>query len=187
MTQREILEKFKNDAEKQNHLIKEKFFTAQNEILNFKPYPEKWSAAQCVDHLITTNNLYYNKLNGLSSKDNLPLSITDAPIKSTFFGRLLIKSVNPDNIKKYKTFGVLNPSNSNFDRIIFEKFILLQNDFVKLIDKLSNFNLFKIKISSPASNLVSLNSAEVFWLINYHNERHLNQASKTMELYKTIN
>jgi uncharacterized damage-inducible protein DinB len=45
-----------------------------HEKLNWKPAPERWSVAQCLDHLITINRLYFalfTEMRGAAAADGM--------------------------------------------------------------------------------------------------------------------
>ena len=85
------------------------------EQLNWKPGEKRWSVAQCLDHLITTHQLYFPLFEKLSADEARPSFWEKASPLSGFFGRFLIRSLDPKNTKKMKTTAKAFPSSSAID------------------------------------------------------------------------
>lgn len=183
MTDQQLLTRFNNDSAKLSIYISRKFASLTTEQINFHPLPGKWSVGECFEHLIVSHRLYYDKLSDAIEKSKLKKRKSDdLQIKNSYIGKKIIESVKPDSNKRIKTFRVFMPSSENYTDDVFERFILLQNKFVKLIEKLKDTNLGKIKLSSPVSRFIRLNAADVFMIIIYHNNRHIMQAEKIVDL-----
>ena len=152
------------------------FFDIQ---LNWKPHPESWSVAECLSHLVNSNNLYLNKfqsiLNLHPSGDE-----KDFPYKQSFLGKLIAKGVDPSNLKKAKTFKVFFPASSNIQKNIIDEFVKSSEKLIELVGKMQHLDLKKIKLSSPVNILIRLNLGDPLIIIPKHDERHLNQAKRVM-------
>lgn len=148
--------------------------------VNWKPSDDVWSIAECVDHLIVTNQLYFNEFEKQFSQKQLTTDCSKTLVKHKFTGKLLIKSVDPDNLKKVKTFGVFKPSQSNYSTDLFEKFVDLQKCFINLLRAFNNLDLNKYIMSSPASKFIKENFCDVLEIIRLHDRRHINQAQRLL-------
>ena len=73
------------------------------EQLNWKPSHDSWSVGQCFDHLITIQTLYFPQLMQLTNGQEKPSAWQRYSPFSSLFGRILIKSLQPDNPRKTKT------------------------------------------------------------------------------------
>lgn len=182
MTELQLLSKFKNDAAKLSLYISRKFASLTPEQINFRPIADKWSVGECFEHLIISHRLYYDKLSAIIEKNNLKGRKEDKEVFHTFFGKKIISAVKPDSSKKIKTFKVFKPLSSELNDEVFERFILLQNKFVKLCDLLQNTYLSKTKLSSPVSKIIRLNTADILLIIIHHNNRHIHQAAQIVDL-----
>src|SRR4051812_5078752 len=70
--------------------------------LNWKPDDKSWSVAQCLDHLIATHNQYLPLFKRMAAGEAKPTFWEKTSPLSGFFGRYLIKSLDPANLKKIK-------------------------------------------------------------------------------------
>jgi hypothetical protein len=182
MTELQVLTKFKNDAAKLSLYISRKFASLTPEQINFRPIADKWSVGECFEHLIISHRLYYDKLSAIIEKNNLKVRKEDKEVFNSFFGKKIISAVKPDSNKKIKTSKIFKPLSSELNDEVFERFILLQNKFVRLCYRLQDADLSKIKLSSPVSKIIRLNAADVLIIIIHHNNRHIHQAAQIVDL-----
>ena len=80
------------------------------EQLNWKPAEKSWSVAQCFDHVITTHSLYFPEFARLARSDAKSNLWEKVSPLSGFFGRFLIKGLDPENEKPMKTTSKAEPS-----------------------------------------------------------------------------
>jgi hypothetical protein len=80
------------------------------EELNRKPPEGGWSVAQCVDHLITINTLYFPLLDSMRAGPPPPTVWERFSPLSGIFGRSLIRTLSPDHKRKMKTSRKAEPS-----------------------------------------------------------------------------
>lgn len=153
-----------------------KFTSYSDEQLNWKPAYDSWSITECVSHLLVTNKLYFDEFGEQFSKKQIKTDCTKTVVKHKLISKFIIKSVDPANRKKVKTFPVFMPSSSRQDKTILQKFIHLQNDFINLVSSAENVNLNKYVMSSPASKIIKENFCDVLEIVRLHDRRHMNQA-----------
>jgi hypothetical protein len=145
--------------------------------LNWKFHPDSWSVGECFSHLINANNLYLNKFQSIL---NLHQSENEEDFVYTqsFFGRRIAIGVDPDNVKKSKTFKVFFPATSNMKKDIIEDYIKSSEKLITLAEKMLHLDLKKLKLSSPVNFLIRLNLGDPLIIIPKHDERLLNQAER---------
>ena len=150
--------------------------------LNWKANEKSWSVAQCLDHLITTHGLYFPLFEKLT---NGGVSSTfwekHSPL-SGFFGRFLIKGLDPKNQKKMKAPGKASPSLSDLDGEIVSRFCEHQDQMIDHLRKLpANIDPARTIITSPLLGLVTYSLDDTFTIIDVHCKRHLGQAMRVKE------
>lgn len=151
--------------------------------LNWKPAPKSWSVAQCFDHLITTHSLYLPVLRRLHSGP-VPSSLWErtSPF-SGFFGRFLIKSMRPDNPRKMRTAPKVEPSTSEIDVRVIERYSAHQDDLIKAVQGLpANIDLASTIVTSPLLGVVTYSLDDCLTMLEVHGQRHLGQAMRVMEM-----
>ncbi len=152
------------------------FGSLDHESLNRKINPETWSIAQNIDHLIVINNTYYPIIEAVKSGTyTLPWHGRIAMI-SNFFGRILLKSVQPDRRKKMKTLPMWEPSKSEIPPGILHRFREEQDRLKKTIQGCSALLDQDTLICSPANRVIVYKLEKAFDIIVTHEKRHLAQA-----------
>ena len=153
------------------------------EQLNWKPAEKGWSVAQCFDHLITTHSLYFPLFERLAEgKTAMSFWGKYSPF-SGFFGRFLIKGLSPDNRKKMKTTAKAQPSASEIDGGIIERFDEHQNQMIEHLRKLPNDIVpARLTITSPLLGLITYSLDNCLTILAVHCQRHFRQAKRVTEM-----
>lgn len=175
----QLKDKFVSDI---SSLIEEvnKFNSLSDYQINWKPSPENWSIAECFDHLIVTNKLYLNEFEEQFSHKQIKTNCAITIVKHKTFAKFIIKSVDPSNIKKLKTFKVFNPSKSNHTKEVINTYINLQKQFINVVLQSNDLNLNEYIMSSPATKFLKENFCDVLEIIRLHDRRHFNQANRIL-------
>ena len=164
-------------SEQVMELIKERDF----DTLNWKASDQEWSVLQIIDHLTTVNSSYF------PITDNLRSGIYKAPFLGrinffvNLFGKLILKSVQPEERKKTRTFPIWQPSSSQLNSSSIDAFFNCQSELINWMTE--NEDLIKENpvISSPASNNVVYRFQVVLDIIIAHEKRHLLQIKNTLD------
>lgn len=148
--------------------------------LNWKPSPDKWSIAQCLDHLIVSNTTYYTPLNEVVSGKHKNSFYQNIKFISKFFGNYLIKETGPVVAKPMKSPPAFVPSQSEITSSIVTDFEMHQKEFFSLVQQLEKTDLENTVISSPALGIITYNLKDLLIILTGHEQRHLNQAKNVM-------
>lgn len=152
------------------------------EQLNWKPSEKDWSVAQCFDHVIVTHSLYFPLFERLASGDTKMSFWEKTSPFSGFFGRFLIKGLDPKNLKKMKTTGKAQPSSSEIGGDIIRQFCDHQQQMIDAIKKLpGDLDATNQIIASPLLGAVTYSLADAFTFVPMHCQRHFDQAQRVRE------
>lgn len=156
-----------------------RFGTLTPEQLNWKPALGSWSVAQCFDHLIITQTYYFPLLDRLTGGAYAPTAWERFSPFSGLFGRMLIRALDPDNTRKTKTVARSEPSQSDLDRDIIQRFAEHQDELVARVEKLPvGLRLGKVIVTSPLSKLVTYSLDDCLAILVVHGQRHFRQAER---------
>jgi uncharacterized damage-inducible protein DinB len=148
--------------------------------LNWKPNAEAWSIAQILEHIIKVNTSYYPILTALH-KGTYRLSWTARiPFLPRVFGRMILNSVKPENVRKVRTFPMWNPEASTIDESIVDDFLLHQTELKNHIVSASDLLERHVVIGSPANANIVYTLEDAFHIIVTHEERHLAQLKRIL-------
>lgn len=167
------LEKISGDARKT-------FGNLSPAQINWKPSAESWSAGQCFEHLIKTNSLFFPELEKIAKGKRKNSFWEKYSPLSSFFGNLLVKSLQKDE-RKFKTSEDATPP-SAVDANIIEQFSEHQGKVVEKIKRTENADWQKIKITSPFLKVATYNLADAFRIVIEHEKRHFRQAERVMKM-----
>ncbi len=148
--------------------------------LNWKPSPERWSVAQCFDHLLASNRGYLPIIDNVLAgyKRTFWQSM---PVLPGLMGKLLIKAMDPKSTRKVKAPKRFQPAQSDISGSIISDFIDLQKHLVDKMKSTEHLNLEKIVITSPAAAFVTYSLMDAYRFILVHEQRHFQQAKRVTE------
>jgi hypothetical protein len=151
------------------------------EQLNWKPSAERWSVAQCFDHLITTNSGYLPIIDDVLQVKKKSSVWQKLPFFPGMWGKLLIKSLDPAQTRKMKAPKRFQPAQSDVSGSIIHDFAALQARLIEKMKATQNFDLERIVITSPAASLVTYSLMDAYRIMVVHERRHFQQAQRVTE------
>jgi hypothetical protein len=179
-TSKDVIDLFLSEAPKLKIIISNDFGELNEDQLNFKPSPDKWSIGECIDHLVVSHDQYLNKIRKINV-EGIPPGTNSDPYKHSLFGKLLINAVSPEATRKVKTFRVFNPGHKLINIGVVDEYHRSLDELIEIAEKFKWYDLNKIKISSPILNFIRLNLGDAFIIHLNHDSRHINQAKKGLE------
>lgn len=160
------------------HDFKKSFGSLTIEQLNWKPGPQIWSIGQNIDHLIVVNQTYFPILSSLRNGTYQQPFIGKFSFIVSFFGNILLQSVQPDRKKRMKTFPIWEPTHSAMGADLFERFERNQVELKNIIEHSQDLLDLGTVISSPANKYIVYKLERAFAIIITHEQRHFEQAKE---------
>lgn len=149
--------------------------------LNWKPSAERWSVGQCFDHLITTNSGYLPIVDDVLAGRKKSSIWQKLPVLPKFWGKVLIKSLDPSSTRKIKAPKKFQPAQSNISGSIIHDFVAQQGQVIEKMRSTANLDLEHIVITSPAAAPVTYSLMDAYRIIVVHERRHFQQAQRVTE------
>lgn len=100
----------------------EAFGKLTTEELNWKPNSKTWSIAQNIDHVILFNETYFSIIESLLKGTYKTPFLGRFKGLVSFFGKTVLKGVQPDQKKRMKTFPIWKPAKSEISVEILNQF-----------------------------------------------------------------
>ena len=148
--------------------------------LNWKPGEKSWSIAQCLDHLILTNEQFYPEFERLAAGTRKNTFWQNNSPFSGFFGRFLIKAVSEDSKKaKAPSKSIVPPSDLAGD--IVEKFEQNIAQVNSKIEAVAAADRQKTVVGSPFLSLMTYRLDDAYTVLVEHTKRHIRQAKRVMQ------
>jgi DinB superfamily len=148
--------------------------------LNWKPSPERWSVAQCFDHLISSNRGYFPVIDNVLA-GHKPTFWQRMPVLPGLMGKLLVKSMDPASTRKVKAPKRFQPAQSDISASVINDFVDQQKQLVDKMKATEHLDLEKIVITSPVAGVVIYSLMDAYRLIVVHEQRHFQQAKRVTE------
>ncbi len=148
---------------------------------NWQPGSDRWSIAQCIDHLVVT---------GRSSLSNIHRAVNEARSKGLFspgpfrYGLIekwFVRQMEPPAKMRFKAPTAYVPSASQNQAEIMASFYRLQEEFLACIDEVNGIDLSRTKVSNAASRWFRLSLGQELACDAAHERRHLWQAGRVKE------
>lgn len=168
-----------SELEKISADVLEKFGSLSSEQINWRPSAGGWSVGQCFEHLIKTNELFYDDLDKIAAGTRRNSFLENYSPLSSFFGNLLVNSLKKDERKfKAPTPKIVPPS--EIDGNIVEIFVGHQAELIGKIERTGAADWHKTKITSPFMKLMTYRLADGYRVFVEHEKRHLRQAERVV-------
>ncbi|HKO95948.1 MAG TPA: DinB family protein [Pyrinomonadaceae bacterium] len=150
--------------------------------LSWTSAPDRWSIAQCLDHLAVTSKEFDSYLIPalVEGRKNWPVT-SSLPYKPSLVGGWLIKQVVPETTRKVPAPKVFRPSQSPKVEHALEKFLTQQEQFLRLVGDARGIDYNKTRLRSPVTRFMRYSLADAFVVTVVHGWRHLGQAKRMRE------
>jgi len=148
--------------------------------LNWKPSPERWSVAQCFEHLLTSNKGFFPRIDGVLAGIK-PTFWQRMPVVPGLAGRLLIKSLDPKSTRKIRAPKKFQPAQSDISPSVLDDFVDQQAKIVEKMKATEHLDLEKIIITSPVAAAITYSMMDAYRVIVVHERRHFEQARRVTE------
>ena len=149
--------------------------------LNWKPSPDQWSIAQCLEHLTAASrgfNQYF--ADALARGRQRFAAATPPSYDPSFMGRLLIKHVEPESPRKLRAPKIFKPAASHVNNAL-ESFLEQQKTFLKFVVDTKGIDYNRTRLRSPVTPLVRYSLADAYVITVSHEQRHLQQARRVRD------
>ena len=151
-----------------------------NEQLNWKPAAESWSIAQCLDHLILSNEEFFPELDKLSAGSRTNTFWQKVSPLSGISGAFLVSTLKKDN-QKVKTIPKMTPP-SDIGGDIVNRFVHHQSELIGKLRATNKSEWRKVVLTSPFVKIMTYRMDKGLEAVIEHERRHIRQAKRVMEM-----
>jgi hypothetical protein len=143
--------------------------------LNWRPAADRWSVAQCLEHLLTANAQLLDSVERATGGEP-PTLWQRVPGLPRLFGRLLITSQAPTGTRKFVAPAKARPAASVIAPDVVARFVAQQDEVAARARALDGRSADRLIMVSPFSLVITYSVLDGFRLIVAHQHRHLQQA-----------
>jgi len=146
--------------------------------LNWKPSEERWSVAQCLEHLIVANKGFFPTFDSIIKGERKTRAVERIPVLPTVWGKLIVNSQRPTSTRKYKAPKKFQPAQSNLRATIVNDFLDQQERVMEFMKATEGMDLNALIITSPVAGFITYSLMDAYRLIVIHEQRHVLQAKR---------
>jgi len=146
--------------------------------LNWRPAEDRWSIAQCFDHLLTANRLMFQAAEAVLNNSRPRTFWQRLPVLPGVLGRMLIRSQTPGSARKFTVPAIAQPAMSHIAADIIQRFLEQHHEAVNRVQALDERDAERAIMTSPFIRVVTYSVLDGWRLILAHDRRHFEQARR---------
>ena len=176
-----LLQTIISESEASNAAASELVTGLNEEQLNWRPGAEKWSIAQCLDHLAVSSSKFDQYFETALGRGRSKWPVSSPPAyQPTRMGAWLIRQLEPVTGRNLPAPKVFRPSSSDIQGAL-QKFLDQQETFLNFVRSADGVDFNKTRLRSPVTPFMRYSLADAFDITVVHTRRHLGQARKVRE------
>jgi len=151
--------------------------------LNWKPSPEQWSIAQCLEHLALATDEFDKYFQATLARARLRPAVKESPpYKPSLMGGWLAKAVDPGTSRKLRAPKIFRPGTGSDIHGSVDLFLNTHTKFIDFVKQCGDVDYNKARLRSPVTPLIRYSLADAFVITVLHAQRHLAQARRVREM-----
>lgn len=155
-----------------------------DQSVNWRPAPDQWSVAQCLDHLNITAEKYLGTMTDVVAEAKRQGPHGAAPGKRRLLARFFIWSLEPPSRLKAKAPQPFAPGQEFQIDDMRQAHAQARDRLQELIEAADGVALDQVKVVSPVTDKIHFRVGEAFAVILAHERRHLAQAERVLSEMK---
>jgi hypothetical protein len=148
---------------------------------NWQPDANRWSIAQCLDHMTRVNAIYVAALREASQRGRAEGTQRQGPILPGWFGRYFLRMAEPPPRTKFRAPKNIVPRPRGTAEGVLQEFLRSQEDVRQLVRESTDLDLNRIRFRNPVVRLFHFTVGTGLLVIAAHDRRHLWQAGQIRE------
>lgn len=146
-----------------------------------RPGEQRWSAAECIEHLNLSNRAYLPRIDQALATLHERKLTGNGPFRLEWNARLLKFWLEPPSRLRLPTSAPFQPIEVKDAGAAIGEFVALNTQLETRLETARGFDLGAAKIVSPFAKNVKYSVYSAFVLIAAHNRRHLWQAERALK------
>ena len=148
------------------------------EALNWRPEGNRWSIAECIEHLNLTADMLLPEVDKSITAGAPAAAGTEGVARHSMLFKWLLPVIEPPPKRRFKAPRASRPRpHLDAERVI-ERFTKVQDEVVERLERSRGINLTQTKVRHPGTPLMRFRLGEIFVTIAAHERRHLWQAEQ---------
>jgi DinB superfamily len=153
-----------------------------NELqFNWQPSSDRWSIAQCIDHLVVTGRSSLSNIHRAVNEARSKGLLSPGPFRYGLIEKWFVRKMEPPAKMKFKAPKAYMPSAYQSHADVIARFYSLQAEFLACIEEANGIDLSRTKVSNAVSRWFRLSLGQELAFDAAHERRHLWQAGRVKE------
>jgi hypothetical protein len=153
--------------------------------LSWRPDDSRWSAAQCLQHLVAANDLMMQAADRALDQSVPKTMWQRLPILPRLIGPMMIRSQAPTTTRRFVAPAQARPSTSDIGLDIVQRFVMQHDAAVKRLETLDERQAARTIMVSPFVAFITYSVLDGWRLMFAHDLRHLQQARGVLQHQKS--
>jgi hypothetical protein len=146
--------------------------------LNWRPEDGRWSIAQCLDHLTTTNGIYLDALRAGAARARTADLARRGPIQPGLLSRMFINAMGPSARLRFPAPSAALPVPRKPKEEVLPAFLRIQEDVRAFAQACADLDLNRARFVNPFVKGIRFSVGTGLLVIAAHDRRHLEQARR---------
>jgi hypothetical protein len=152
-----------------------------DELFNRRPSPDRWSVAECIEHLNVSARRYLPAIDeGIAAAVRLGL-YGAGPFTYNWLGRVFVWTMEPPPRFKAKAPSTLRPEAARPKQDVLSGFRAYQVQYIDRLHAANGLDLARARVRSPVASWLRIPLGSAFQLMAAHERRHLWQARQALD------
>lgn len=152
----------------------------------WRPGPDRWSVAECLDHLVRTGDAYLEAFDGAIEDGRRRGLEAGASYRPSLVGRWLPRLLEPPPRLRVPAPLRIRPrrpgtGTGGGDDDPLASFLALRGRFAGRLEAADGLDLGRIRLASPFFSWLRFDLGSAFRIVAAHERRHLWQAGRVLE------
>ncbi|GAB3258545.1 DinB family protein [Larkinella harenae] len=181
---RSLLGQLQTETRKLVRIVEQEFKMLSDEALNRPPAPNRWSVAQCLEHLNSYGAYYLPLLEAEIKRAETHSKAALPHFRSSWLGNYFAKSMQPNADGsiglKMKAFKNHTPAPVLDARTVLTDFLKQQDDLLNLLERAERVNIQSPRVPISIARFIRLSVGDTFRFLLAHEQRHVLQAQRVV-------
>lgn len=184
----ELIAELSRETRELVRIVREEFASLPEAELNRRPAPDRWSIAQCLEHLNSYGD-YYLPLLEKAIRKGVERQIPFHPeFRSGRLGHYFAQSMRPNADGsiglKMKAFKNHRPAPELDARAVLASFLKQQQQLLDLLQRAGQTDMSRLSIPISIARWLRISAGDTFRFLIAHEQRHMLQAQQVMAFLK---
>lgn len=157
------------------------FGSLDSRQLNWRPAPGQWSAGQCLQHLIVTNEQMLASAEAALDDTRQRSLWQRLPVLPRLLGPLMVRSQAPSGTRKFKTPARARPTPDDVPADSVQRFVEQHREIVGRVRAMDERRAAQSIMASPFAAVVTYSVLDGLRLMLAHDHRHIEQARRVVQ------